>query len=262
MNKIVEKIHSEFHNAFDIAAEKIQQVNIAVENGLAKTPPPLLIYDDIADMGFKSIREVNENQKRINNKNSLNSRKVSLTKFYEMTTQMSLYLNYRIITMPQVIQILEKYNLFIGPVNRYQGSMPRHAAEQLLNYKKAWNSYHRPDLNLNHRKITHAYFDETEPICAQNNGYNSGLSNINKLYICAPFGDFDKSKSRNVVGKEIFYNNEIKPPFEFHPMPPPPDPIVLNPLFFGDSWLDSFKFMHVAAAWGVEAKEVVNPTSN
>lgn len=260
--KLVEKIHKEFHVAFDEADRHIRQVAIAVETGLANAKNPVDIYDEIADLGFKSIREVRENKSRVRNREVLTSRQRSLKLFQDKIQEMNLFMNHRIITMPQIIQILEKYHLFIGPVKRYTGSMPTKNAHEIAEYKKGWDVYQSHCDKNRKGAIRHNRFSEYYPITSQ--GCDDTTNNLGSMYICAPLNHFEKTKNKSIVGREVFYPSDMTPPFKWYTPPSPPDPIVLNPISFNDSWLDNFKFMHVCTAWGIEAAnaDIVNANNN
>lgn len=156
---------------------------------------------------------------------------------------------HKFILYSQVINICEKYNLFLAPVEMYKGDIPSKNIEELKNFD--FKTYKSSGCVPN--------IDGNEPICAQALQINKYNTEYIKMYICAPRAEFIVGKNTLCIGKELYNDHNasehsLKHPFKFKAQlkPAPKDPIVLIPVQAFE--LGQIGFI-VNTKWGLEAND-------
>ena len=252
----IEQIHSDFdtavENLLSISAKR-QRIADSIE-----IPQEEKDYKDgiwLREIGFgntnlakKASEYDNIAGKAISNKEQemRSSEKIkNLVQKYQ-----SLFPFHKFILYSQVIQICEKYNLYISPSKFYKGNIPKKNLEELKNFpfdvwEKSGSDY-----------SDHLTLLSNSPICNQSGSRTRSL-NLNKsLYICAPLNEFELEKTEN-IGKEIYE----KPMREINPLKfrlpekqkAPKDPIILLPVIATE--LNEIGFI-VVTKWGKEADDI------
>jgi hypothetical protein len=249
-SKTIQKIHKEYYEASD---KLLAEANEIISGNNTEKAVRL------EKVGFKKSREV-ESVAHV----AMNMKIASTIEYYK-----NKYPNNKFITVDQVEQINNKYNLICGPIGVYKGFVPDVKLKQIESFK-----IDRIDIKPDQVKILKWSFTHTDEdnIKEFNKQYPDGIipSNLfiggsaahyrhpvigrmfvksweemkTEMMICAPLKDMDvdglkkvKSFFSRVTTREI------------------PDPIVLQPV--KDGFL-------IVAAWGDEASDpiVVNEINN
>lgn len=243
---IIEEIHSSFNSAFDNADKEIDS---SLEKLLSEE-------ERIVSSDFTQLEKHFQNSTTIkvitNNrilKSTTSSKIEEIKKFKRKLDEIGVKYPYKIISYGQIVEILNKYDLYIGSSSKYIEDIPKSNMEQLKYY-----------LEKIDKEVCLCY-GEKLPISSQDGQEISKnrYSNYNEyhnptLYICAPNTAFDK-KNRTVIGREFIYDTFLKPKFKMLANPIIKDPIVLNPLNIEGEIAKSLKLFHVVTAWGPESME-------
>ena len=248
----IEKIHSDFDTGVEILKEisdERQRKGDAIE-----VPQEEKDYNDgvyLKKLGFgktalaQKVDEFNtlsadaKRKKSSNFKISESIREV--VQFYQGTFPFHKFILYS-----QVINICEKYNLYLSPAPFYNGEIPQKNIEEMKNFPyEKWASEH---------SSKEARLSSQKPICEQIT--SSMRSGPVKMYICAPLNEFDMTGNTS-VGREIYEKTDRdKSGVREFKLPKreilPKDPIILLPVQVDP--LRELGFI-VVTKWGEEAND-------
>lgn len=263
--KTIEKIHNEFDSAVEVL-EKISNEKQEMANSISDNPPDTNDNDGVflLDLGFSNTTLAKKSlEYRVQKKNNDDKRSSYLHQSKAIKENVDFYKNafpfHKFILYSQVLQICEKYNLYLGSSSLYKGDIPKKNIEEMKNFP----------LQKYQSLISQCvpFLSSIEPICSQlGNTFSTrprGDAGIHP-YICAPYSSFE-TKNTDTVGKEIFSINKengLINPFKFKiPKPEPKDPIVLLPVT--TKQLKQIGFI-VVTKWGKEAEDesLVVPKNN
>lgn len=275
--ELIEQIHQDFYTEVD----KMKK-NAAEKHDIQPLKNQLLNKAErLTVLGFTNSKEVQEaksQKKRIKILEKLNQEKDRLL---EVINYFSFrYPNYKLITKEAVKRICAKYNLIHGPVNCYKGVVPeknlRHIEQfvvkdndkpvlwyedysetrfgekyvrrtEVQKLKESLSQEYEKSL----QKIKQSHKDDPEHVQwvtkCYDDKYRRQMFDELPLEIAAPLKDFD---TKNMSLRDF----ELKPKAKEIP-----DPVVLQPVFYGGE-----KYYLVVTAWGDEASdpEVVNQKLN
>lgn len=258
----------QIHNDFDTAVEtllKISAKNKKLADSLNE-PTPDGDYEDgewLAKIGFTSIDLAKKVKNFESDKSEVRKIKQEKTKESENITKTVEIFNkyfpfHKFILYSQVINICEKYNLYLGHASLYNGSIPKKNIEEIKNFP--FNIYN--DINFRCKpKI-----NKSQPVCEyDNNVYIETDERIINTYICAPLINFNQ-KDTLTIGKELYYKNSEKRSLNIFKFKPklhlqPKDPIILLPVIANA--MQQIGFI-VITKWGLEAndKRLIVPKNN
>jgi len=270
MTDVVEKIHKAFKESFEKSEAVFDLMLAKLEKQLSETADfvqDTAIYKELASL-FPESQQVKEAVKGIGQMVELSKSKSNIEIFLQELAQLRMrFSTYRIITYSQMIEILEEYNLFIGPSMMYVGEIPAKNAVEIAQFSKYLKDGFIQHSNLPTSAQDIVGFVESpvgfsDPqIPLFRKGFNKKETGSRNLYIVGQNKHF-KHKNLSCVGREVFIDNDV-PKFKFEDAPTPPDPIVLAPIQFTKSKLgNELKLFFVVSAWGAEAAEVANPVHN
>lgn len=142
--------------------------------------------------------------------------------------------DYKIITYGNLMNVLGKYDLYLGNSDQYLKEIPEFAAKKILQHSSLLRS----------------------------NGWNKNLffghyTSSPSYFVCAGFTDFHKPVC--TIGRELCYDEECKKqPFKL--MFPHLDPIIVSPLVYRHKIVA----LDIVTAWDRESldPEVVNEIQN
>lgn len=260
---IIKQIHGEFDHAVNNIEIFAGDVQIEPTIG---NPEHIKVLKEIGLVNNTLVQLNNETEKK--NKERLHN--------YEKNKQLSNNVNdvigeyktafplNKFIFLPQVLNICEKYDLKIAPIDLFNGDVPSKNIDDINQFltqldKFSGNIMPRVD-NTTMQPLSSMEINQ------YHNRYNSrdNSSQLSKYYICAPLSDFDTdNKNIDMVGCEIYHTSIKKPHFKY--IKPQrvviPDPIILKPVF--TKGVNILGFL-IITAWGDEASDmnVVNEISN
>jgi len=256
------KTIQQIHNDFDQAAETLVKISNEKQKiaDSINEPTPDNDYEDsvlLASLGFSNISLVKKTNEFIKNKQNTVKEKLEYVEessainktveFYKAKFPFHKFILYS-----QVINICEKYNLYLAHSSFYKGEIPKKNIQELRDfpfhvYKK---NHLKPSLDPRS-----GIFDQMLQISY----YQDDIV----TYICAPYTEFD-TKNAEIIGKEIFLKNtkDFISPFKFKTIKPAPkDPIILLPVLAQE--LNQIGFL-VITKWGLEAEDesLIVPENN
>lgn len=256
---MVEKIHAEFRNS-------VMEYDSVLFAQLSKIESQLNAIPANADPSYsrtvsemfktsKSVRVIETVKQKFQN---LSQNKKEVKALVDELQEIHVKYPYKIIHYSQMINLLEKYNLYVGPTEQYKEHLPPSNAQEVSNF-------------VNGPKVIERWgMTKGIPLCAQmfreHEQYRHyGKSEDQRLYICAPINYFN-IKDLAKVGRELYVESDF-PEFkmlETPNMPVPPDPIVLAPIAMRSELGKRLRPFFIVSAWGPEAKdaEVQNPKMN
>jgi hypothetical protein len=251
MYDTIEKIHAEFNTATDKLINIAKQSAKAADN-IADLKETDTIEDGIflKTIGFDNVPQAKKALDFSLSKNTLFVQKNHLSKKAEKIAK--IVDNYsqtfpfnKFILYSQVIEILEKYNLFIGHSSLFKGEIPEKNVKEI---KSFFNNY-KDTKNL-------ARINTKKPLCS-NDGCESYSGGYMNFFICAPKADFQTGKNIFTLEKEIYKNDEFDIPSYTKAIAmnklakQTKDPIVLLPV---RTDLNQLGFI-VVTKWGLEAED-------
>ena len=198
-SEIIQQIHNEFDNAVDVLND-ISKSFIEESNGfkpIENTNEELGRF--LYRIGFQNV-DLAKQYKDTNAKNNkILSAKEKLTKKAKHINEAieyaaKLFPGKKLILYTQVIQILEKYNLTLGPAHLYTGDIPKKNIQEVNEF----------DNYVTTNGIS-CVSSPSEPLCANKLTY-SGYDP--SYYICAPDQDF-LQKDAHRVKRELFHNPNL-----------------------------------------------------
>lgn len=237
IQKIVEEIHSAFYDA---------SANLLKEGRELASKDVLKEASLLESLGFSNVKVVKDNHSR---RDRLERLKM-LTKYID--TYMMRYPKYKFIDHETVNEICNKYNLVLGTVGLYTGTVPHKNLMDIAafdkdkvdkkdrsygvlgtNHEMDYDTYTRYSTSQRSRSYAGFGLDDLRPM---------RLNENNQFMICAPVTDMD---TRNVhLEGTVLVENVVYP-----------DPIVLFPVQKG---------YLIITAWGPEASDesIVNEKMN
>lgn len=261
----------EIHNDFDVAIESLLKFSIERKR-MAESIVAPSVYDEYEDakfldsIGFTNSKIVNKLKEFDKVKDITVSNKVKLNKESEEISKIVSYMQekfpfHKFIFYSQVINICEKYGLYLGGSSLYGGDIPIKNINEMKNFPmdRYFGINFGNNIGLDIPKLK-----GSEPICAYEKGYNE-YNNSKKpsMYICAPYKEFIH-KGTSTVGKEIFLDSglSIKDIIETVRVRRimVKDPIVLLPVYSNSMGIGFL----VVTKWGEEANDssLVVPGNN
>ena len=248
----------------DLVQQIHNEVDVAVIDHIEKSKEVLSLkeflwdVDDRAEtllnLGFSSLKEVKQYSKKKElfgiSSSQTKSLKSKAKEVAEFIQSMSIY-PYKLISYSKMMQICEKYGLYLGDTKRFKGTVPDKNVQDMAGYKC-------PKV----KKTRMSGITEEESLAYHNNGLFNypgytmyRYEDFNPLYIVAPLNDFDL-KDASIIGNEIinYSYKDVVAPVKIKVQ----DPIVLQPL------AGPVLFFHVITKWGAEAdiQEIQNPIDN
>jgi hypothetical protein len=252
MSEIIKEIHETFYTEQERLFENANEIHSL------ETEKQDLINkrERLVAQGFKNTAEVKEADEEIKRisilqaKNEENKRLQAAIRYFSFK-----YPNYRFITDESVDKICEKYNLVVGSVDLYEGTVPDVNLKHIEEFKVAdedasWDEVFHGGRGSYEERVSYKTVEVKQG--EQNRFINAGLYpsyhysyKKTDLDIVAPKKDFKKESVR-VKGNRVGLPDIL-------------DPIVLQPVFF-----DGKKYNLIVTAWGDEAADelVVNSIHN
>lgn len=238
----VEEIHMEFNNA----GEELIQRAKEIINGPSREAVDKA--DRLSKLGFSSCKDVV----------STYGKRMEIRKVEEVSKAMEYfytrYPKYKFVTSEIVNSICAKYNLVLGPSNKYTGDIPEKNLRQIEEFFKEeseLNTYYweRHPGGYNMHRIDKAHY-EARKAADRTSGPRSAFGPLQSvvgkgnqsLKIVAPLKDMNSEGMKLV-------NNQLVPK----------DPVVLCPASYNGSI-----YYCIVTAWGEEAADelVVNQVNN
>ena len=221
----VQKIHKDFYNSLDTSTIQVQDLeDIKEYNSAVKR---------LSSFGLNSSATYQKLQKKIQSSEETSSNNILANALLEIETK---FPKYRLIGFKKIMELCEKYNLYLSPIENYTGIIPN---KNLMEMEKYHETLKGQSISANTNSLEYLF----------QNVYGTGQEP--RYLICAPRRDFDK-KGLVEVGRTLQHFN--KPRFEFKAelkMPNlMPDPIVLSPINIKGNLI-----FHIATAWGPESDD-------
>lgn len=244
---VVERIHRDFAESINVAERSL---NDKIEMFSEVAPVDNVGAMELGALGFSSSKTVvefktkkSEFLRKHGTVEEMKTLKDCLAQFHRLMP------NYRLIYFAQIMDICEKYNLFMAPASEFVSAVPLKNIEDIKNFRAA-------------TKIAFELHKTEKP-----HTYSPFQIEVNYM-VCA--GEKDFKQGGHKIGRLLNYNPELgKPKFQLEFKPAPPDPIVLSKVTFqqpnGNGYpglVRELQFYAVVTAWGEEAKEVVAATAN
>lgn len=258
------QIHKEFYAALDVATISVKEVKSSIDEEY---------FSNLDKFGLINTETY---KKALEKKNDDDQQRLD-QKINEFVLGIQgIMPEYRLIGYKSLLEICEKYNLYIGNITKFEGKFPKENLEELANHKKIlqgmgkkWNhafgSYTSHDNeeitpDIKHLRtifptgVTHQHILASADISEfyEKHSDNDKVFYTNAPYqIVAPRGDFNKSMVE--VGRCLMDNLGTKPKFELKYQPIKfilEDPIVLYPVLFLGTL-----FFQIVTAWGEEAND-------
>lgn len=251
METVAKRIHTEFLESFENSEKNlIQKINELEKTN--RDTSNFQTFEELSSLGFSNSQTIVKATNVTSDKRKMTYDLQNLQKLQIQINEVKMKYPYKIISYGQIINILEKYNLYISRSENYIDIMPEENAKQIVNYsnifKNMFNGARAKD-NL----ILGNIADSHKPICAQ---YIYELNRqLFNYFVCAPHEMFKKANDRFIVGREIFYNPNMLIKYKHVPTTVVLDPIVLHPIWIDNPIAKMLKLFHVVTAWGPEAKE-------
>lgn len=261
MEKLVQQIHNAFYSS-------VLQIESYANEKLEAVDDPVIVQTEKAEslrkLGFNSAIEVVETKKLVEENNALITNKSqaenikAIVEMYKVEFPL-----YKLIMYSQVVNICEKYGLYLGKSGLYVGSVPDKNLKEIVNFPKQKIVEKSLREDAKHSYPFKCHYDGRGPLCHLTpSSPNSNRTVLTEFYMCAPRGDFKKEGVME-IGKELYDQVDVKkfnikkPKFSR----PAPDPIVLMPVNVFP--LKELGFL-IVTAWGPEAqdKAVVNEQNN
>ena len=262
VNEIIEEIHESFYTEVDRLLEqaKIMKSEKSDNQQLIDKAKKLIA------LGFKNTKETKLAEEELERLKLIEEENVKKKALIETIEYFSVkYPNYKFITRESVLKICDKYNLVLGWVNDYIGTVPDKNVEAISDFKVDENDecYARRMISSDQIWVEGKRFERTKstthPLSKKQ--YDDLIvdpprligSKIQagkcELEIAAPLKDFDM-KGKTLEGRQIKVADEMR---EI------PDPVVLKPVFHNGK-----KHYLIVTAWGLEASDelVVNQKMN
>jgi len=162
---------------------------------------------------------------------------------------------YKFITEESVLKICQKYNLIYGEVERYLGEVPDKNLEAIEKFKieesdmafierhqRSWDrgSWKKTFMRVDKWKVSqYNWKEKRDDIRSGDDKYEYARCS---LEIAAPQSDFNMNNMEVKDFKIVEKKKEI------------PDPVVLQPVVYGDTW-NMKKAYLIVTAWGDEASD-------
>ena len=277
MNNTVELIHAEFDTAVDRLVE-ISNTSIKQSESL-KTSERNQVIDDgefLRSIGFGNVKSAVEaeefslnNRKILGEKNELSEKSSKIERTIKIYSQFFPF--HKFILYSQVIAILEKYNLYLGPSQLYKGDIPEKNIQEMKEFMKYCNELKNRDYSsiLRSSDSTDVFIrlDENKPLCSYENRKASRYTSTSSpvFYICAPKKDFKNDSNIKCIGKEIYKSEYSIPSISeaaaiIQSRQQVKDPIILTPV---TTKFEQPGFI-ISTKWGAEANDprLTVPRSN
>jgi hypothetical protein len=223
MNTTVEKIHT----AFDQAQEWLLQEAEKYEEKKTVSEKEKEYVESMKKLGFvnaEKVKEISEREEELAKSKKL----TELVLYYKRT-----YPLLKFVTVRQLEDICEKYNLIYAPVENYKGSVPE------KNLREIMNAQVLKDDDKPHNQV----------VRSRGRGRVRTETTVKEgLFIAAPESEFDLSNlTKDKTGLKGYFKQIIEEK--------PDDPIVFRYVFGG---------IQVLSKWGPEAEdpELINPIDN
>jgi len=245
--EIIKKIHDEFDNSTSILISIVEAEK--KKNSYSIDDPSLLdSTEKLKSIGFSNTKVVKETEELLNKyKQTIEQKEffIKLSKIVNLYSER--FPGYKFILYSQVEKILEKYNLYLGYSELYNGDIPQKNIYELLEFNEKFKD------NISSSKFK--FFNAKNiPLCGidLNSITRNGEGEKIQYYICAPKNDFQnniKTFKREVYEPQYklwLTNAELKSYYEVK------DPIILFPVKTYS--LNTIGFI-VVTKWGLEAKD-------
>ena len=272
MIETVKQIHNEFDTSIIFLLKKAtdNSERLLKENQSMMTHSQKAI--ELEKLGFTNTiyKQLAEKTKNTNKEISINTGLQKTIEFYN-----TFYPLQRLILYPQVISILEKYNLYIGESNIYTGDIPDKNLSDIKNFDSTRKKLSNDNIahlrngghvqalcakkstvidehTFNQTILNRKIYNLTEPY--RLNPFRGNSYGSNSFYICAPIKDFKLDKTI-VVGNEIVQTSkDFKPKLHSVKRVEVVDPIVLYPVNI--PFFEELIGFLVVTAWGPEAGDL------
>ena len=211
---VVELIHAEFDAAEDWLIQEAEKF----EEKQTVSPEDKEYADTMQQLGFVNAEDALSRSKRLH----------ELVLYYKRT-----YPLLKFLTVRQLEDICEKYNLIYAPVANYKGNVPK---KNLMEIAKA-------------QKLKEEDEPKNQQVVSRGRGRTRTETTLKEgLFIAAPESEFDlKGLTKDKTGLKGYFKQIIEEK--------PDDPIVFRYVFGG---------LQVLSKWGPEAEDpaLTNPLDN
>ncbi len=217
----VAAIHSDFRNALNASSFKVDDI--------PKNEEEIKTLNRLERLNLTS----SETFKKLSKKVGIYDKERKENEFIkEVRAIETRYPEYRLIGLKKVFELCEKYNLYVGMIYDYIGTIPN---KNILEYEKHIKTVVRGQQLRNINEL----FTEND-CCYDTNSY----------IIAAPRKDFDSNLTE--IGHSLQYINKPKFSLQFNMEMPNlmPDPIIMFPLK-----IDGVCLLQIVTAWGDEAED-------
>jgi hypothetical protein len=262
INTLIEKKKEELPvTVAQIHATFFSEVNRLYEFAINKTEDnvdneKIQVANDLGRLGFNNCKTALEASTEVSKKAKIEFE----NRYKEMIVKAIRYYHakypfYKFITKESIMTICEKYNLILGPSDKYIGEIPKKNIEEMMRFKiddedtPVKYKYHNPYLSsmLSDSLFENASIKSKKEVKENNTEYGRMRVDTRNMpiMIAAPAVEF------NMEGM-LLHERELK-------RAPIQDPVVFYPVLF-----DGNIFYLIMTAWGDEASDnmVVNEIKN
>lgn len=268
MEQVIQKIHNEFDTAVDAIVKSLDEYKKEserkkeeVKNVDNETKEKAEVLKKAGFINTHPVRELQKIEKENISVYEASKQSEEFAKKLRKTTEF--YQNFfpfhKFILYPQVIDILEKYDLYLGHTNLYKENVPEKNVEEIKDFFANYEVKIIRDGEFavgGWRRSIIPFIKKGEPLCSAEPSHNT--KDI-QCYICAPRKEFVNDKGVISVERELFYNKlfsnsglkrfreeqrakrqKIK------------DPIVLMPV---STFFEDIVGFIIITKWGLEAED-------
>jgi hypothetical protein len=243
--EIIKKIHAEFDNSTTILINIVEK-----EKNLHGIDDPAILdsAEKLKSIGFSNTKIVKETEDLLNEYKQTIEHKEFYKNLSKVVNEYSKrFPKHKFILYSQVEKILEKYNLYLGYSELYNGDIPEKNIYELIEFNEKYKH------NIDSSKFK--YFDAKNiPLCGAdlNTIKYSEANEKTQYYICAPKKDFqNKIKTFKREVYEPNYNLWLSN-IELDAYIKARDPIILLPV--KTYKLNTIGFV-IVTKWGLEAED-------
>jgi hypothetical protein len=253
--EIVKQIHNEFDLSVNTLLE-FAELNESKADKIKIKKKELKNKEILQNFGFNNTKNVKEVTDKLNKKSAFENKssiKDVIQKYQRILP------GYKFITLSQVYEICDKYDLYIGNASLFEGEIPQNNIDDISRFPS-----HKMKTEIVIAGSYYYIYQDAKP-----NGYLTTSSSIPTFYsdsgynlqfsICAPESDFQKGTTK--IGREIFKDENLKSKFKLEKRVKVEDPIVLCPC---ERLKNDDILFAIVTAWGPEAQDsnVFNEIAN
>lgn len=221
------EIHADFKKSLDLNSfNNVSNPSINLVDADA-------LQDNLIKLGLSNSKTYEELSENISNNNNIDG----LNNDRELYNKISIkYTNYRLIGIKNILNLCEKYDLYLGTIDQFVGSIPYSNLQDLTKHKnEVSNSKEFACLSPESAIDISNYGDIYYAIVAPRYMFKENLVEANRLIL-----NIEKPK--------------LKIKFEFQKPSLNLDPIVLAPLYNPRGYNNGIMYQ-IVTAWGEEAED-------